>query len=79
MRGVHTMEHRSWDRECGGVGSNGRCSRGEGVIEIGGEELVDAVESMVLSWVVEEEWVLTMAQGSYILEHADRVDVVEDS
>ena len=49
MRGVHTIEHGSWDRECGGVGSDGRCGRGEGVMEVGGKELVDAVESIVPS------------------------------
>ena len=42
-----------WDGECRGVGSDGRCGGGEGAMEVGGEELVDAVEGGTPDWVVE--------------------------
>jgi len=51
--GAHTMNHGFWDGECRGVGSDGRCGRGEAAMEVGGEEFVDAVEGSTPCWVVE--------------------------
>jgi len=51
--GVHTAKRGFWDRECRGVRSDGRCGRGEGAVEVGGKELIDAVEGGAPGWVVE--------------------------
>jgi hypothetical protein len=50
---VHAAKCGFWDGECGGVGSDRRCGRGEGAMEVGGEELIDAVEGGTPGWVVE--------------------------